>query len=88
MTKITSVNFEVLDISGNNYLNWKLNLKFHLRANSLLPTITMSNDASDTDKAKIMIYIQRHIDKALKDKNITIEDPADLSSLLHDRYDH
>ena len=88
MAKLASVDFEILDISGSNYLNWRLDLKFHLRANNLLPTITVPNAASDADKARAMIYIRRHIDKSLKTEYLTVEDPAELWSSLHDRYDH
>ena len=88
MAKLANVDFEVLDITGSNYLNWRLDLKFHLRASNLLPTITVPNEASDADKAKAMIYIRRHIDKSLKTEYLTVEDPAELWSLLHDRYDH
>ena len=88
MAKLANVDFEILDISGDNYLNWRLDLKFHLRANNLLPTITVPNEATDAEKAKAMIYIRRHIDKSLKTEYLTVEDPAELWSLLHDRYDH
>ena len=88
MAKLASVDFEILKIIGSNYLNWRLDLKFHLRASNLLPTISVPNEASDADKAKAMIYIRRHIDKSLKTEYLTVEDLAELWSLLHDRYNH
>ena len=66
MAKLANVDFETLDITGINYLNWRLDLKFHLRASNLLPTISVPNEASDVEKAKAMIYIRRYIDKSLK----------------------
>ena len=65
-----------------------MDLKFHLLASNLLPMIFIPNEASDTDKVKAIIYIRRHIDKSLKTEYLTVEDPAELWSLLHDRYDH
>ena len=88
MAKLANVNFEILDITESNYLNWKLDLKFHLRVSNFLPTITVSNETFDAEKAKAMIYIRHHIDKSLKTEYLTVEDPAELWSLLHDRYDH
>ena len=88
MAKLANVDFKILDITGNNYLNWRLDLKFHLRASNLLPTIAVQNEASDAEKAKAMIYIRRHIDKSPKTEYLTVEDPTELWSLLHDRYDH
>ena len=88
MTKLANVDFEIVDITGSNYLNWRLDLKFYLRASNLLPTIAVPNEASDAVKAKAMIYIRRHIDKSLKTEYLTMEDLAELWSLLHDRYDH
>ena len=78
MAKLANVDFEILDIIWSNYLNWKLDLKFHLRASHLLPTITVSNETSDMEKAKAMIYIRRHIDKSLKMEYLIVEDPAKL----------
>ena len=78
MDKLASVDFEILDITGSNYLNWKLDLKFHLQANNLLPTIAMPNEASDVDRVKAMIYIRRHIDKSLKTEYLTVEYPTEL----------
>ncbi|XP_020253764.1 uncharacterized protein LOC109830812 [Asparagus officinalis] len=40
MAKIASVDFEVLDAAGKNYLSWHVDLKFHLRAQGLLATIS------------------------------------------------
>ena len=76
MAKLANVDFEILGIIGGNYFNWKLDLKFHLHPSNLIPTITVSNEASDVDKAKAMIYIRRHIDKALKTEYLTVQDPA------------
>ena len=72
MTKLANVDFKILDITGSNYLNWRLDLKFHLRANNLLPTIVVPNKASDAEKTKAMIYIRRHIDKSLKTEYLTV----------------
>ena len=88
MAKLASVDSGILDISESNYLNWRLDLKFHLRASNLLPTITMPNEKSDAEKAKAMIYIRSHIDKSLKTEYLIVEDPAELWFLLYDRYDH
>ncbi|XP_020258661.1 uncharacterized protein LOC109835076 [Asparagus officinalis] len=40
IAKIASVDFEVLDTAGKNYLSWHVDLKFHLRAQGLLATIS------------------------------------------------
>ena len=72
MAKLANVDFEILDISGSNYLNWRLDLKFHLRASNLLPTITVPNKTSDVEKAKEMIYIRRYIDKSLKTEYLAV----------------
>ena len=87
MIKLANVDSEILDITGSNYLNWRLDLKFHLRAN-LLPIIFVPNEASNVEKVKAMIYIRRHIDKSLKTEYLIVEDPAELWSLLHNKYDH
>ena len=39
MAKLASVDFEVLDAAGKNYLSWRVDLKFHLRSMALLSSI-------------------------------------------------
>lgn len=82
------VEFEVLDISGENYLTWVLDVGTNLRTKGLLNTVNKSKESSYEDKTKAHVFIMDHLHKSLKDEYITTKDPADLWANLKARYDH
>ncbi|KAL6572556.1 hypothetical protein OROMI_013514 [Orobanche minor] len=88
MSNLVKLEFEALDISGNNYLSWILDAEIHLDAKSLGDTINKSNEASLQEKAKAMIFLRHHLHEGLKVEYLTIKDPADLWQSLKERYDH
>ena len=74
MARIAYVDFKSLDISRKSCHNWQLDMKFHLRANCLLPTTVVPTNVSNTNKAKVMIYIRCHVDKTFKAEYLIVED--------------
>ena len=46
MSKLSHLEFNALDISGNNYLSWILDAEFHLDSMYLEDTIKDENNAS------------------------------------------
>ena len=44
MTNLVKLEFVALDVSGNNYLSWLLDVILHLSANSLQDIIDLEND--------------------------------------------
>ena len=88
MSKLSHLEFNALDISGNNYLSWILDAEIHLDSMDLGDTIKAENNASQKDKAKAMIFLRRHLDEGLKNEYLTLKDPADLWKDLEERYNH
>lgn len=88
MSKFTSLEFEVLDITGNNYLAWALDAEFSLSAKRLEATILEENKAESQDKAKAMILLRHHLHVDLKNEYLTVKDPQILWNNLKERYDH
>ena len=88
MSKLSHLEFNALDISGNNYLSWILDAEIHLDSMDLGDTIKAENNASHKDKAKAMIFLRRHLDEGLKNEYLTLKDPADLWKDLEERYNH
>ena len=78
MSKLSHLEFNVLDIFGNNYLSWILDAKIHLDSMDLGDTIKAENNASQKDKVKVMIFLSCHLDEGLKNEYLTLKDPADL----------
>ncbi|CAA7060845.1 unnamed protein product [Microthlaspi erraticum] len=66
MPNLTSLEFEALDISGDNYLAWALDAEIHLSAKELGETIKEGNKAESKDKAKAMIFLRHHLHEGLK----------------------
>ncbi|KAK9751138.1 hypothetical protein RND81_02G244900 [Saponaria officinalis] len=60
MSNPAKLDFVALDISGKNYLQWVLDAEIHLAANGLGETIKEKNTATDQEKAKAMIFLQRY----------------------------
>ncbi|CAA7051318.1 unnamed protein product [Microthlaspi erraticum] len=88
MPNLTSLEFEALDISGDNYLAWALDAEIHLSAKELGETIKERNKAESKDKAKAMIFLRHHLHEGLKSEYLNVKDPQVLWTSLKERYDH
>ena len=88
MSNISKLEFEALEISGVNYLNWSQDAELHLQARNLGDAITLENTMSRQDKAKALIFLRHHIHNDLKSEYLTVKDPLDLWNSLKERYDH
>ena len=62
MSKLSHLEFNALDIFGNNYLSWILDAEIHLDSMDLGYTIKTENNTSQKDKFKAMIFLHRHLD--------------------------
>ena len=88
MSKISSLNFIALDISGKNYLSWILDAEINLEAANLGETIKEGNQRSLQDRAKALIFLRHHLHEDLKIEYLTVKDPLILWTELKKRFDH
>nr|XP_017248475.1 PREDICTED: uncharacterized protein LOC108219504 [Daucus carota subsp. sativus] len=88
MSNFTKLEFEALDITGKNYLSWILDIEIHLAAQGLGNTIKEENQETESNRAKAMIFLRRHLHEALKSEYLTVKNPLELWKNLKDRYDH
>ncbi|XP_065862867.1 uncharacterized protein [Euphorbia lathyris] len=88
MSNLTKLEFDALDITGDNYLSWVLDAEIHLDAKELGDTIKAGNEATNQNKAKAMIFLRHHLHADLKIEYLTVKDPQVLWNNLKDRYDH
>ena len=58
MSNLTKLEFNALDITGNNYLTWILDAEIHLNAMGLGDTIKEGNVKTEQEKAKAMIFLR------------------------------
>ncbi|TQD92253.1 hypothetical protein C1H46_022135 [Malus baccata] len=88
MANLAKLDFAALDITGKNYLTWVLDNKIHLEAANLGDNIREESSSSSQDRAKAMIFIRRHLNEALKNEYLTIEDLLAFWKALRNRYNH
>lgn len=88
MPNLTNLEFNALDISGENYLSWVLDAELYLVSEGLGDTIKEGNTTSSRDKAKAIIFLRHHIHDDLKSEYLTVKEPEVLWTSLKDRYDH
>lgn len=88
MANLTKLEFLALDVTGKNYLSWKLDAEMHLAAMGLADTIVENNKASIQDRAKAMIFLRHHLHEDLKIEYLTIKNPLILWNNLKERFDH
>ena len=78
MSKISSLSFIALDISGKNYLSWILDAGINLEAGNLRETINEGNQRSLQDRAKTLIFLRCHLHEDLQIDYLTVRDPLIL----------
>ncbi|VFQ61006.1 unnamed protein product [Cuscuta campestris] len=61
MANITKREFDILDLSGQRYLEWRVDALAHLKANGLENTIAENNTSSSQQKAKAIIFLRHHL---------------------------
>lgn len=83
-----SLEFGVLDITGDNCLAWALDAEIHLDSKDLLDTIKDGNQTPSREKSKAMIFLRHHFHEDLKNEYLSVKDPHILWNDLKDRYDH
>lgn len=88
MSNLSKLEFCALDISGNNYLSWALDIEIYLQSKGLSNTIEEGNNATPKSRATALIFLRHHICEDLKLEYLTIKDPKILWKSLKDRYDH
>ncbi|VFQ99571.1 unnamed protein product [Cuscuta campestris] len=66
MANITKREFDILDLSGQRYLEWRIDALAHLKANGLENTIAENNTSSSQQKAKAIIFLRHHLHETLQ----------------------
>ena len=65
MANIEKPKFHILEVSGNNYLSWCLDMEMHLQGQDLANAITEDGISNAKDKANALIFIRRHLHESL-----------------------
>ena len=66
MAHIAKPKFHVLDVSGQNYQSWRLDVELHLHGEGLANSLKKDGKAIGKDKANVLIFMRRHLHDNLK----------------------
>ena len=88
MAYIAKPKFRVLDVNGQNYQSWKLDIEFHLQGEGIADDLVENGIAIAKDKANALILIHRHLHDSLKIQYLMVRDHLKLWTKLKERYDH
>ncbi|KAL5717406.1 hypothetical protein ACHQM5_010411 [Ranunculus cassubicifolius] len=66
MSKLSSVNFTPLTISGSNYLPWTLDAEMYLQSEGLENCIVQGNAETNRNKASALVKLRHHLHEDLK----------------------
>ncbi|XP_017972807.1 PREDICTED: uncharacterized protein LOC108661337 [Theobroma cacao] len=85
VANIEKPKFHILEVSGNNYLSWCLDVELHFQGQGLANAIIIDGNANDKDKANVLIFIRRHLYESLKTQYLSVRDPEILWTRLKER---
>ncbi|GKF32548.1 hypothetical protein Tco_0102346 [Tanacetum coccineum] len=86
--KLENLAILALDVSGKNYMSWRLEAETYLDAHGLGDTIQAGKVTTSMQKAKALMFIRHHLHVDLKIEYLTVKDPLVLWDKLKDRFDH
>ena len=66
MANIEKPKFHILEVSGNNYLSWCLDMKMYLQGQDLANAITEDGTSNAKDKSNALIFIRSHLHESLQ----------------------
>ena len=66
MTHIAKLKFHMLNINGQNYQSWKLDIELHLQGEALADALVKDGKATAKDRANALIFMRRHLHESLK----------------------
>src|ERR1044071_8237488 len=88
MVSISKREFDILELSDQKYLEWKVDAFIYLKANELEQIIDENNTTTPQEKAKAIVFLCHHIHKSLKTEYLFVEYPRELWESLTERYGH
>ena len=74
--------FHVLDVNGQSYQFWRLDVEFHLQGEGL------ANALVKNGKVNALIFMRRHLHDSLKVQYLMVRDLLELWNKLREIYDH
>ena len=80
------MDYVVLNLPGNNYLEWAMNTSVVLKSRGLGRSIIQGNYATESEKYRVITIRRHHLTEDLRNQYLNIENPRDLWTKLKSRY--
>ncbi|KAL3627830.1 hypothetical protein CASFOL_028245 [Castilleja foliolosa] len=88
MEMLNKLDFQPLNVLGENYVSWTMDVRTHLISRQLDNAIIHPNSLTEADRAKAMILLRRHLDEVLKLDYSSVGNPQILWEALASCFDH
>ena len=66
MAQIVKPKLHMLEVSGQNYQSWRLDVELHLQREGLAYALVENEKATTKDKGNALIFMRRHLHDCLK----------------------
>ena len=78
MPRFEPIDYTILNLSGDNYLELKMNTSIALKSKGLRKCIIERNDEIESEKLRAITIMSHHLTKELRNQYLHIENPRDL----------
>ena len=78
MANIAKPKFHMLDVNGQNYQSWKLDIELHLQGEGLVCALVEHGTTTTKDKANELIFMRHQLHDSLKVQYLMDRDPLEL----------
>ena len=86
MPRFNPMDYAILNLSGDNYLEWAMNTSVVLKSRGLGRSIIQGDYATKSEKLRAIIIMRYHLTEDLRNQYLNIENPRDLWTKLKSRY--
>jgi len=86
MPRFEPLDYAILNLSGENYLEWAMNTSVVLKSRGLGRSIIQGDYATRSEKLRAITIMRHHLTEDLRNQYLNIENPRDLWTKLKSRY--
>ena len=86
MPRFEPMDSAILNLSGDNYLEWAMNTSVVLKSRGLGKSIIQGDYATRNEKLRVITIMSHHLTEELRNQYLHIENPSDLWTELKSRY--
>ena len=78
MPRFNPMDYAILNLSGDNYLEWAMNTSVTLKSRGLGRSIIQGDYATRSEKLRAITIMRHHLTEELRNQYLHIENPRDI----------